>query len=152
MCLLFNLQNSWPIYTLRTNFMPLDVPSHVTLLHKFLTTCNNNMTHVGAATVLSKETKPINVITNLHFKPFKIWLWIMHDLWLTSTQTHTRHHNGITLKITLNICTFLLFKFFLIPSVCPIAPPFTNTHDGTCTTVWIGSDLAPLRVITVSKE
>jgi len=71
-CSLFNLQNSWPIYTQRTNFMPLNMPSHVTLLHKFLTPCNNNVTHVGTAAVLSKETKPRNLITNLCFMPFKI--------------------------------------------------------------------------------
>jgi hypothetical protein len=47
------------------------------------------MTHVGTATVLSTETKPRNLVTNLHFNPFEICLSITYYLWLMNTiKTH----------------------------------------------------------------
>ena len=69
--------------------MPLDMPSHVTPLHKYLTTCNNNVTHVGTATVPSKETKPRNLITNLHFKPLK---YVYASCMIYGSQVHLNTH------------------------------------------------------------
>jgi hypothetical protein len=68
-CAPLQLWNISPIYTFSTNFMPLDMPTHVILLHKFPTISNNNMTHVGTVTVLSKRRKPTNLLRNLHFMP-----------------------------------------------------------------------------------